>query len=177
MKAMTLVRMKNRTPETNTAPSAVAQGTDSGILTGRDLAGFIDGTRERDEAMYSLLETEAVAMALDAGATYKKRVILVPRSEAPVRAHQLPAVLSATAVVRELPRPQVETTMFPNEEVRASILRSAQEVVSPSYPASEELLRIVSGYTHLARAAREEELAVVRSALFERSRSVSSSAD
>jgi len=147
------------------------------ILTGRDLAGFVNGMREGDDSSYSLLESEAIAMVLDAGAGYKGRVILVPRGEVPVRAPEIPAVLNGNGVVRGIPQPEGEATLFPNEEVKASILRGAQEVISPSYPASDALVDVVSGYTHASGAVQKEQLTGLRAALFERGRAVRFSAD
>jgi UDP-GlcNAc:undecaprenyl-phosphate GlcNAc-1-phosphate transferase len=147
------------------------------VLTGRDLAGFVGGQRERDDSLYSILETEAITMALDAGAGYKGRVILIPRVEAPVRGPEIPAVLNGSGVVRGLPQPQGETTLFPNEAVKASILRGAQEVVSPSYPASDELFKVVSDHSHLPQVVQKEQLAGLHAALFERGRAVRYSAD
>jgi UDP-GlcNAc:undecaprenyl-phosphate GlcNAc-1-phosphate transferase len=157
-----------------TAPKVLRLPT---ILTGRELAGLIGGTREINDASYSLLETEAVSMVLDAGAVYKGRVILVPRPEAPISASQLPSILGAARTVHRLPPTQGEARLFPNEELKASVLRSAQEVVSPSYPASEELLELATGYARSTSAAWKRQFTDLHAALFERSRSVRSSSD
>jgi UDP-GlcNAc:undecaprenyl-phosphate GlcNAc-1-phosphate transferase len=152
------------------------------ILTGTDLRDIAVNRRatEKDVLSYELLEGEAIAISLDVAANYKGRVILVPRAQPPVNPREIRSILKGKSTVRRLPTTWEGdvTPLFPNEQVKASVLRGAQEVVSPSYPASDELLGIVSNCVQSSQTdLQAEHLAGLHAALFERARAIRFSAE
>jgi hypothetical protein len=145
------------------------------ILTAGDLARVM--TRQQtSEASYSLLEGEAIALCLDAAANYKGRVVLIPRDEPPVDTREIRAILSRGSVVHRLStRSGGEAlTLFPNEETKVSIIRGAREVLSPIYPAGDELLRSVQDCVHSFQIDLQKQSGL-HTALFERARVIRSS--
>ncbi len=137
------------------------------VLTRRRLTDLTTSQPgERNWSTYSLLIDEAVAMCIDAAATYKGRVILVPHPGAPLPAADVAAVLR-----NPLHKPAIDVdteqgSLFPNEDTKASILVGAREVVSPSYPADDGLIEAVAGL--LSSSQGHGDIAAVRAALFER---------
>jgi hypothetical protein len=125
------------------------------------------------DASYSLLEVEAAALALDAAAVYKKRVLLVPRREHSFSERDVRRILmsrdpadgkDAVGVSGAVPLP-----VFPTETVRPSLVPAAREVMSPLYPAADSLLGAVEKCLLAPRGdSLDESLKTIQQTIFER---------
>lgn len=120
------------------------------VLTGADLTAMINGFAGQS---YRLLEHEAVSMCLEAAATYKGRVILVPKELRSMSAKQIVAAYRGRT-----PAAAAESVdhglLYPGEETKPSLVEGAREVVGPVSPASEAAFEAAM---RCARAASEHE--------------------
>ena len=117
------------------------------VLTESRLRAVLDiGDAEDDGERYGLLETEAVAMCLDASVAYKGRVLLVPGDEPAFSAEDIRRVFKtrSSPPVGHVDAVVGDVLLFAPEEVKASVLPGAREVISPICPADDVLFGIVS---------------------------------
>ncbi|MDH3217058.1 MAG: hypothetical protein OEN01_12345 [Candidatus Krumholzibacteria bacterium] len=123
----------------------------SGILTSHGLTEILHKTRhaESNTLTYSLLELEALAICLDAIPSYNGRVILVPRDEPSFSALDIRGVFTGgqSFVRRVCDRADDGGSLvYPTEQTKASIVPGAREVISPIYPASDDLVDISTDF-------------------------------
>jgi hypothetical protein len=123
-----------------------------------------------------MLEGEAAAYVLDAGATHAGRLIFVPADARPFGASDVVRAISGPGasargagvaegggerVAREDARP-----LFPAEIPRPSVVPGAEQVVSPLVPAGASVLALVSEPARLGRERIDECFKELRSELF-----------
>jgi hypothetical protein len=147
-----------------------------GILTRRRLGDLMAGAGEGGHYTYAVLGDEAVAMCIDAAATYKGRVILVPEAGTALTASDVAAALSDRFTISAGDASRGARPLFPNEDTKAAILAGAREVISPAYPASDRLIEAVEELLSSSQNQRQD-LSAVRAALFERAEAGRLSAD
>ena len=95
---------------------------------------------------YTLLEPEVTAMALNVAASYATRAIVVPKVETELTVQAVHRLIHQANIEGAMRSPAVtdRTPRFPNEELKASLLPGLREVVSPIYPASDDLVSAAS---------------------------------
>lgn len=148
-----------------------------GVLSRRRAARYASLELPADDRRFVLLETEAIALALDVGAHYKGRVIVVPRVDASMTGDEIAGIVGG-AQGQSVRADGSVTMLYPNEIMKPSILAGAREVVSPSYPASETMLADAIGCAQKFHAnLTSEHFAALHAALFETARKVRSSAE
>ncbi len=124
------------------------------VLTEGDLRCIMNGTGESgsDARRFGILEDEASALVLNAGAVCKGRAIVIPQMEAAFGPGDINVVTETAPESCGDLRP-----LFPTEAVKPSIVPGANEVVSPLYPASEYLAGAVSECLYSSRNKNMEE--------------------
>ncbi len=108
-----------------------------------------EGGAQQPEETFDILETEAIAGALEVAASYQSRALLVPRYRSPFSADAVRESLSRPGELgggeARFPHPyQLRTALlFPAETVKPSKILGLWEVISPIFPASQLFLETV----------------------------------
>lgn len=105
---------------------------------------------------YALLEPEAVSLMLNAGSHYVGRAIAVPSSAVWFDGAELDRLFDGGAgPARESEGVSAGTArpLFPGETPRPSVIPGANEIVSPLYPACEDLIRAATECVYATSAA------------------------
>ena len=139
-------------------------------LAGRAVSGGAPGER------FAMLESEAAAFLMNAGAAHAGRLILIPARGEPFGAPDVVRAIAGSGVssgeVRAAPvggarrgrgdaRP-----LFPNEIPRPSVVPGAEQVVSPLCPAGPAVLGLVSEPALLGRERIDECFKELKTELF-----------
>jgi hypothetical protein len=93
---------------------------------------------------FGILEPEAVALALNACAGYTGRAIAVPKTDASIDLVTVLKMFNVPVSPDEEPAGGSTAPLFPGETARPSVVRGANEVISPIYPLGDALREAVA---------------------------------
>jgi UDP-GlcNAc:undecaprenyl-phosphate GlcNAc-1-phosphate transferase len=88
---------------------------------------------------FGILEPEAVALAINACAGYKGRVIAAPKTDAGIDFRTVLKMFNVPVSGDKESTEEPTAPLFPGETARPSVVRGASEIISPVYPASGAL--------------------------------------